>query len=311
MIILNLKSKIATGVKPFWIGLIRVLLYNFLNQPLSPGISMTLKGNLKEFSFIQLLNLINLAKKSGALYIERLEETCRIIFREGKLAFAETSAGNAPLLNILHQSSLISTGQKELLSERLKPLDEKAAGIYVISAGYVTQQQIISLLIDMFSEIVRGIFTWEEGFFRFEAGELIPDGRIPVQLNLENLIVEGARKLHEIEELKAEIPSLDMALKFTDRPAEEMRDFNLSAEEWHVINYVNPKNSIQQIAAAVKMDDLEIRRVVYTLLQAGLVEIIRPDGIPLRLSADKMFPTQNPGEQKSLVNRLINRIRSI
>ena len=35
---------------------------------------MTLKGNLKDFSFIQLLHLINLAKKSGALYVERADE---------------------------------------------------------------------------------------------------------------------------------------------------------------------------------------------------------------------------------------------
>jgi hypothetical protein len=71
-----------------------------------------------------------------------------------------------------------------------------------------------------------------------------------------------------------------------------------------------PQDTIQQIAAAVKMDEIEIRRVVYTLLQAGLIEIIRPGGMPLRLP-EKMFPTQNPDEQKSLVNRLIHRIRSI
>ena len=51
------------------------------------------------------------------------------------------------------------------------------------------------------------------------------------------------------------------------------------------------------------MNDLEIRRVVYGLLQAGLVEIVRPGGAPA--SPTRMFPTQNKEEQKSLVNRLI------
>ena len=67
---------------------------------------------------------------------------------------------------------------------------------------------------------------------------------------------------------------------------------------------------MNQIARTVKMNDLEIRRVVYGLLQAGLVEIVRPGGAqpakPVRT-----FPTQNKEEQKSLVNRLISRIRSI
>ncbi len=271
---------------------------------------MTLKGNLKEFSFIQLLNLINLAKKSGALYIERPDVTCRMIFREGKLAFAELGNEQLPLITILYEAGLISTAQKELLSIRTAAMNEKAAGIFLISANYVDQTQVSTLLMTRFSEVVRKIFAWEDGFFRFEAGELIPDGRIPVHMDLENLIVEGARRLQEIEELKSEIPSLNMALKFTDRPDAEMRNFNLSVEEWRVINYIDPKNTIQQIAAAVKMDEIQIRRVVYTLLQAGLIEIVRPGGMPLRLP-EKMFPTQNPDEQKSLVNRLIHRIRSI
>jgi hypothetical protein len=60
-----------------------------------------------------------------------------------------------------------------------------------------------------------------------------------------------------------------MALKFTDRPGTDLKNINLSIEEWRVVSYVNPKNTMNQIARTVKMNDLEIRRVVYGLLQAG------------------------------------------
>jgi hypothetical protein len=39
------------------------------------------------------------------------------------------------------------------------------------------------------------------------------------------------------------------------------------------------------------MNDLEIRRVVYSLLQAGLVDIVRPVGAPIGASG-RMFPTR-------------------
>jgi hypothetical protein len=58
------------------------------------------------------------------------------------------------------------------------------------------------------------------------------------------------------------------------------------------------------------MDDLQIRRVVYSLLQAGLIEIVRPVSATASLGRS-VFPTQNREEQRSLVNRLINRIRSL
>jgi hypothetical protein len=143
--------------------------------------------------------------------------------------------------------------------------------------------------------------------FRFEAGMLPPEDRINVRLDLENLIIEGSRQLREWEQLQDEIPSLEMALKFTDRP---LKNVNLSVEEWRVVNYINPKNSMQRIARANKMNELEIRRIVYALLQAGLVEIVRPEGVVIPMSP-KTFPTQNKEEQRSLVNRLIGRIRSL
>ena len=52
---------------------------------------------------------------------------------------------------------------------------------------------------------------------------------------------------------------------------------------------------------------MEIRRIVYGLIQAGLVEITRLEGAAPKLAKD-MFPMQDKVEQKSLVNRLINRI---
>ncbi|MDH5605726.1 MAG: hypothetical protein OEY93_02450, partial [Anaerolineae bacterium] len=113
-------------------------------------------------------------------------------------------------------------------------------------------------------------------------------------------------------QLKDELPNLDLALKFTDRPGVNLKNLNMSVEEWRVVSYINPKNSISQIGQATKMTDLEVRRIVYGLLQAGLVELIRPEGKIKTLPGLKAaMPGQNKQEQKTLVNKLIGRIRSL
>ncbi|MDX1601164.1 MAG: hypothetical protein R3191_06590, partial [Anaerolineales bacterium] len=61
---------------------------------------------------------------------------------------------------------------------------------------------------------------------------------------------------------------------------------------------------------ANKMSDTEIRRIVYGLMQAGLVEIVRPEGMKLPSQAPKIQPMDRE-EQASLVNRLIDRIREL
>jgi transcription initiation factor IIE alpha subunit len=68
---------------------------------------------------------------------------------------------------------------------------------------------------------------------------------------------------------------------------------------------------MRQIATATKMNDLEIRRIVYGLLEAGLVETVRIDDGSAQVSSARVFPSQNKEEQKSLINRLITRIRSL
>jgi hypothetical protein len=151
------------------------------------------------------------------------------------------------------------------------------------------------------------LFTWVEGVFRFENGLTPPEDRINVRMDLENIIIEGSRQLREQEALQDEIPSLDMALKFTDHP---LTNVNLSVEEWKVVKYVDPKNSLRQIAKTNKLSEMDIRRIAYGLIQAGLVEIVRMAGAP-QPTKHKMFPTENVVEQKSLINKLIGRIRTI
>ncbi|GAB4416444.1 MAG: DUF4388 domain-containing protein [Anaerolineales bacterium] len=268
---------------------------------------MALRGNLRDFSITQLLNLINLAGKTGTLVIDGPTDQAHVAFTSGKLAYARIGQEDNRLVSILHKSNKLNGNQYRVISERAVDMSDKELGLLLINAGYVTQEDILTSLQQYFTELVRRLYTWVEGIFRFENDMLPPEDRINVRLDLENLIIEGSRQLREWEQLQDEIPSLEMALKFTDRP---LKNVNLSVEEWRVVNYINPKNTMQQIAKANKMNDLEIRRIVYALLQAGLVEIVRPAGVVIPVSP-KTFPTQDKEEQKSLVNKLIGRIRSL
>lgn len=271
---------------------------------------MALNGNLRDFTITQLLNLINLASKTGTLIIEGPNEKAEISFREGKLAYAMVGEKSGGLAAILHVAKKLSASQYRAIQQRAGHVSDKELGLLLINAGYMTQQDILDALQKNFSSVIRQLFTWVEGFFRFDKAKLPPEDRINVRLDLENLIIEGSRQLREWEQLQDEIPSLDMALKFMDRPGADLKNVNLSVEEWRVVSYITPKNKIHQIAKATKMDDMEIRRVIYGLIQAGLVEITKPEDAKPKLAKD-MFPTQDKAEQKSLVNRLINRISSI
>jgi hypothetical protein len=271
---------------------------------------MALKGNLRDFTVTQLLNLINLARKTGTLTVEGPQDVAWVSFDGGKLIHAQLGNEDGTLTGILTKSGKISSKQADVIKTHASDKGDKELGLMLINAGYLSQEDVLNSLRQYVTNIITELFSWMDGFFRFDDAVLPPEDSITIRLNLENIIMEGSRNLQEWENLKDEIPNLDMALNFVERPDANIRDVQLTVEEWQVVSYINPKNSIKQIAKANKINDLEIRQIVYGLLQAGLIEIVRPEGMPLPKQVQRLPPVDKK-LQTSLVNRLIDRIRSI
>jgi hypothetical protein len=269
---------------------------------------MALKGSLRDFSIVQILNLVNLAKKTGKLEIQGQNRESQLVFREGKLAYVQFGSEDNSLAAILQRNHKLTQSQAVILKERGAKMTDKQLGLMLVNANYVSLPDILASLQEYYTGIIRRFFTSVDGNFQFIPDIPAPADRIPMQIDLENIIIEGSRQMREWEQLSEEIPSLEMAVKFTDRPGTNIRSLNLSVAEWQVVKFVNPKNTISMIAQATKMNELEIRRVIYALLQAGVIEIIRHGGMQRKYSA--MVPGVNKEEQKSLINRLISSVRS-
>lgn len=277
---------------------------------------MPLRGNLRDFSTTQLLNLINLARKTGTLTIEGPSESARMAFREGKLIFAQVGGDEPTLTLILRKAGKLNDEQARALKQRPESANDKALGLLLINAGYVTQTEILQGIRQHITDVAFRLFTWVEGLFNFEASSMPPPERITVPIDLENVIIEGTRLMRQWEQLSEELPNLDLALKIADRPNANpgFQKVNLSVEEWRVVSYINPRNTMRQIAKANSLSDLDVRRIVYGLLQAGLVEVVRPvaqtgslPNVPQRKPKTEALKEQ----EKSLVNKLIARIRQL
>jgi hypothetical protein len=273
---------------------------------------MALKGNLRDFSITQLLNLVNVARKTGTLIVERSPEQLFISFREGKLSYARDGSDGVGLTMVLYRARKLNAAQVRAINEKAGAMSDKELGLLLINSNYLTQQEILSSLQAHYLELVNRLFSWGEGLFRFDNDLLPPKDKIAVRIGLENIIIDGTRRIRERELLQDEIPSLEMALKFNERPGVNLRSLNLNVDEWKVISFINPKNTIHQIAKATNKNDYEIRRIVYSFIQAGLVELVRPEGAPLPPIPSRITPPQvNKTEQKSLIYRIISRIRSL
>jgi hypothetical protein len=293
---------------------------------------MPLQGNLRNFSTTQLLNLINLSGRTGTLTIyegiptgeldamkeEKMApgaERASVSFRTGKLVFAALSGQNNDLVAVLNKSGKLTDQQATIIRDRAKGTADKALAMRLISANYVTQNDIVNSIQQYTLDIVYNLMSWKEGPFVFEDNKLPEGDRILVPTELEKVIIEWSRVTKEVEELNKHLPNLDMALRFPDNPKEKYAGVHLSVEEWRVVSFVNPKNTIRQIAKANNMSDIEIRRIVYGLEQAGLVLLVKPEGeqkkaAPTAPVSSRRKKAQQP-VQRDVVSKLIDKLKSI
>jgi len=277
---------------------------------------MALKGNLRDFSTTQLLNLINLARKTGLLVVESKNGTAHVFFKEGRLTYATYGGQDGRLTAMLVRAGKLTDAQASKINEQPEARNDRELGALLIQAGHLSQNDIVASIKSYVLDVVYRLFAWMDGTFRFEPSQLPPNDRIQVKIELENVIMEGSRRIKEIERLRDELPDLDVTLQFTDRPDARLRNINLSVEEWRVVSFINPKNTIRQIAQANNMNEFQIRKIVYGMLQAGLVELMTPRGqtTPSSSSTAQVTAASPPpksGVSKSLVNRVISRIKQL
>jgi hypothetical protein len=271
---------------------------------------MALKGNLRDFSTPQLLNLISLARKTGTLTIGTREAQARLCFKEGKLVYATLDGQGDHLATMLQRAGKITEEQARAIQTRADVKNEKELGLLLINAGYVNQDDVVRSVRSYILNNVYPLFTCSEGTFSFESNVLPFEDRITIPIDLQNVIMEGSRRLKELERLQEELPNLDVALKFAERPDARLRDISLSVEEWRVVSFINPRNTIHQIAQYNNMSDFQIRKIVYGLLQAGLVELVRPEGVAVPAPAGPMgqppVVMRRPAVKRGVVERLVD-----
>jgi DNA-binding MarR family transcriptional regulator len=275
---------------------------------------VALKGSLGDFGLPQLLNLVHLTHKTGALTIRVPAGVTTLFFREGNLIQATTGGRDGRLSSVLARAGKLTEKQAEIIRDKGGSQPDKELAMFLVKAGYVSHEEVVDSTRHDVLDTVYALFPWSDGVFHFEPNHLPVDGTITVVVGLENVILEGKRRIREWQRLQDELPDLGMALQFRDHPEARSRRINLSDDEWRVISYINPRNSMEQISHHLGLDDFQVRRIVYGLLQAGLVEMVAPERARVRrspLPVEETVRSRPLAVKSPAIGQLLERIKGL
>lgn len=269
---------------------------------------MALVGNIRDFGLSDFLYLVDRGYKTGGLHLTYNQETALLFFEKGKLLLVARKPEDQQA-ELLVRLGLIDAQQ--LVQVRAGLGNGSSLTQVVLAENLVSKEQLQSTLLTHTEESVYGLFGWPEGEFRFEQGQkpAADSPVMPIPVSVENLIMEGVRRIDEWGRIKDRIPSTDMIVKFVDQPGEKAKGVKLAPEEWRVFARINGKDTLAEIAVKTTLSEFDVCRIVYGFLTAGLVDVSKkPKPAPVGAARGQV---EQPRVKKSLVTRIINRIRGM
>lgn len=249
---------------------------------------MLLQGNLREFSLPNVLQLVKMSAKSGALTIRRENEWGKIYFRNGMIVYAFSVPQDVPLGERLVRAGRITPEQlKRALAEQEKAGADVRIGTILLRQGAIDRGTLEAAVREQIADAAFNFFSWPDGTFEFTANESADDQDILVEMNVENVIMEGCRRIDEWELIFEQLGSLERVprLAWSER-VEERGEITLTADEWRVVVHIDGRADMNTILRDCGLDRFRGAKVLYSLHSSGLITVSDPviEGIGRGLS---------------------------
>jgi len=250
---------------------------------------MALRGNLKDFSLPDVFQLVTFSKKTGVLRITRSDDAeGSVWFRDGDVFFAQSNWHGEPLGQRLVQANRITPSalQKALETRRAEPEGGRRLGTILVDEGYITEKVLEAFVQEQIQDTIFDLMRWDEGDFDFEVLPGVVDEDIGLSVSIENIVMEGSRRLEEWTRIKKKIPSMDIVFKMATAPGEGTFEISLKPIEWNLLLLVDGTRTVSELAAETNRTDFEVARIMYGLFSAGLLEVAEDDEVE-RLRAER------------------------
>jgi len=238
---------------------------------IQPGAGAGIQGNLASVPIVEVMQMLGLQRQTGKLVINHAGDSIEVYFKNGAVVFASPHSGGS------------GTVVEELLRKSCK-IEENSLR-HVLRIAEMTSRPIDSILdqekmfnLKTFSECLRRhtesavykVIAWKQGEFFFEkaAG---PSFSNPIQLKVDDLLIEGARRADEWGLIQQKIPDFDLVFEPMIGNADELSTRGMSDIDMKVFSLINGRRSIQEIIDLLNLSEFDVGKSMFILLSVNLI----------------------------------------
>ncbi|HEX6965328.1 MAG TPA: DUF4388 domain-containing protein [Gemmatimonadaceae bacterium] len=231
---------------------------------------MAIKGSLREASLPDVLQLLAMGQKTGALSITDRNNFGYIYFDKGRICYASIVNRRDRLGDILVKEGVITQQELNAAIELQGRHRDKRVGEILIEQGVLTREEVHRYIRMQIEEAVYYLFAWTQGTFSFEAG-IRPDARdVLVSINPESLLLEGARRVDEWGLIEKKVPSFDIIFDI-ERGRLAASDAQLTPEQQQLVPLIDGHRDVNELIDASGLGEFDVGKALYGLATAGFI----------------------------------------
>jgi hypothetical protein len=241
---------------------------------------MALQGNLRDFSAMEILQLVGSQKKSGCLVMDWNTERALVWVTDGRIVATRPPGltKDDPLARFLRQTNRLSEEQLRGLVTIQKESHRDFEDL-LVNGRYIEREDLAGLVerqvLDDLSRLVR----WESGTYRFDPSVKWPNEPL-IQLSMEGALIEAARRVDEQKRFMASFRDPHQLLSVHDLPDP---DEELSDEERELFGIIDGHRTVAEVVIAAPLCEFEAYESLHRMLESKWITVSgrRAPGQPL------------------------------
>ena len=143
---------------------------------------------------------------------------------------------------------------------------------YLASEGYLKPDELFAAVRGHLQETLYGLFEWEDGAYHLLSERASEEDRVPLDVDLRAIIVEGIRRKYLLPRMMTRIggPSSVVTLRASLSDLEPLR---LTAEERTTARLLDGTRSLEDVVFSSGVEALRVYHVVTALVAIGMAEV--------------------------------------
>jgi len=236
---------------------------------------MAIEGPLRELSIQDVLQLLELAHKTGVLTVrsDRLNDEAIVHFSKGEIVFAVRRRSTRRLGQLLIRAGKLTQRELDRALDLQRADPTRRLAEILLEMGSISEEELERQLRFQMEETIFELMGWDEGYFKFEERTEIAQQRLLARVRVEGLLMEGARRIDEWTRLESKVPGPESIPVLAPASDREATPLDLRTEEWEVLAEIDGERDIRQLAADLGRSAFDIAKTVYGLVSTGVVQV--------------------------------------